>query len=167
MDNDARANEDVRKLGELIDGIEVAMLTTRDADGRLFSRPLQTRRVEFDGDLIFFTTANSPKIEQVERDPRVNLTYANPDSQTYVSITGTAFVVRDRAEIESLWSAADRAFFEGKDDPNLVLLKVRVEAAEYWDSPGNPIGRAFSFAAAVVTGSPQSMGENRKMDLRH
>src|SRR5688500_14195589 len=98
MDNDARANEDVRKLGELIDGIEVAMLTTRDADGRLFSRPLQTRRVADvpsnggDVDLTFFTTANSPKIEQIERDPRVNLTYANPDSHTYVSITGTASV---------------------------------------------------------------------------
>lgn len=167
MDNDARANEDVRKLGELIDGIEVAMLTTRDADGRLFSRPLQTRRVEFDGDLVFFTTADSPKIEQIERDPRVNLTYANPSRHAYVSITGTATAVRDRAEIESLWSVVDRAFFSGPDDPNLVLLKVRVEAAEYWDSPGNPIGRAFSFAAAVVTGSPKTMGENKKIDLRH
>ena len=78
MEIEDQANADLRKLGELLEGIEVAMLTTRAADGSMVSRPLQTLALDANGELVFFTAADSGKIDELEADPEVNLAYAHP-----------------------------------------------------------------------------------------
>lgn len=134
-DNQAARSEGVRKLGEMIKDIEFAMLTTVDEDGTLRSRPMATQQAEFDGDLWFFTRASAPKVDEVEHDHRVNLSYSKPEDQRYISVSGTARMMRDRAKIKELWSPALKAWFpKGVDDPDIALLKVSVERAEYWDS---------------------------------
>lgn len=159
--------EHVRELGELIRDVRIAMLTTTTREGRLVSRPLATQDVEFDGDLWFATGADSGKLEEIEANPRVNVAYANPTKNSYVSVSGTAFIVHDRARIDELWSPAMKVYFpEGKDDPNLRLIRVRAETAEYWDGPGSAVGKAFYLVSAAVTGDAGTMSENERIDLR-
>lgn len=167
MDNKTGRNESVKKLGELIKEIEFAMLTTAEADGTLRSRPMATQQVEFDGDIYFFTRASSPKVGEVEREHHVNVSYAKPDAQRYVSVSGRANLSRDRAKIEELWSPMLKAWFpEGLDDPDLALLKVSVESAEYWDSPSSKVVQLVGFVKAVVTGESDKPGENEKLNLK-
>lgn len=167
MKNDAEQTEGLRTLSGLIEGIEVAMLTTRTADGGLVSRPLQTLKMDAGGDLYFFTAADSGKVDELLAHPDVNLGYANPSKQRYVSVRGHATIERDRARIEELWSPAAKAYFpQGKDDPNLVVLRVRVDSAEYWDSPSTFVGRALGFARAVAGEGPSAMGEHGHVDRR-
>lgn len=167
MDNEADRNENVRKLGEMIKGIEFAMLTTTEADGLLRSRPMATQQVDFDGDLYFFTQASSPKVDEVEHEHNVNVSYAKPDDQRYVSVSGKARLVRDRAKIEELWNPALKAWFpKGLDDPELALLKVNVEQAEYWDGPSSAVVYIVGLAKAMVTGQPYHPGDNEKLDLK-
>jgi general stress protein 26 len=148
-----QSNSDVQKLGELVKGIRVAMLTTVDSEGCLHSRPMATQDAEFDGTLWFFTEADSLKIHELERDRHVNLSYANPDDSKYVSVSGTAAIVRDHAKVKELWSPIYKAWFpKGVDDPNIALLRVAVNKAEYWDSPSSAVVRLIGFAKAVVTG---------------
>jgi general stress protein 26 len=148
-----QSNSDVQKLGELIKGIRVAMLTTVDSEGCLHSRPMATQDAEFDGTLWFFTEADSLKIHELERDRHVNLSYANPGDSKYVSVSGTAAVVRDHARVKELWSPFYKAWFpKGVDDPNIALLRVAVDKAEYWDSPSSAVVRLIGFAKAVATG---------------
>jgi general stress protein 26 len=136
--------ESIAKLNELIKDIEIAMLTTYDQDGSLHSRPMATQKVEFDGLLWFFTRASSHKVQEIEREHHVNLAYSAPDKQRYVSVSGMARLVKDRPKMEELWNPVYKAWFpDGLDDPDLALLKVSVEHAEYWDSPS-------SFAAQVI-----------------
>ena len=157
----------IKKLAEMIKDIDFAMLTTVAEDGSLHSRPMSTQRAEFDGDLWFFTRASAPKVGEIEGEHRVNVSYAKPEDQRYVSVSGRAVVVRDRAKIEELWSPALKAWFpEGPDDPDLALLKVSVERAEYWDSPGSALAHALSFVKAIVTGAPANPGENEKIELK-
>lgn len=159
--------EHIRKLAELIRGVDIAMLTTRKADGNLVSRPLGTQEVEFDGDLWFATGADSEKVAEILADPRVNVAYASKGHNTYVSVAGTADIVRDRAKIEELWSPAMKIFFpEGKDDPNLVLIRVRAESAEYWDGPGSIFGKALYLVLTAVTDNPATMADHRTMQLK-
>jgi general stress protein 26 len=106
---DTRA-EHIAQLAELIKDVEVAMFTTTGVDGRLYSRPLATQQVAFDGDLWFVITGDSPKVAEIALDPRVNVAYASPSKNTYVSVAG-ARVVDDRAKIEELWSPAMKLFF--------------------------------------------------------
>ncbi|HYN84850.1 MAG TPA: pyridoxamine 5'-phosphate oxidase family protein [Pyrinomonadaceae bacterium] len=157
----------VKKLGELIRDVEFAMLTTVEEDGHLRSRPMQTQRADFDGTLWFFTHAREPKVEDVERDPHVCVAYAKPEANRYVSVSGTAGVVRDRAKIEELWNPALKAWFpEGLDDPNIALIRVAVERAEYWDAPSSTFVQVAGFIKAVATGEEYRPGENEKLNLK-
>ena len=94
---DTRA-EHIAQLAELIKDVEVAMFTTTGVDGRLYSRPLATQQVTFDGDLWFVITADSPKVAEIALDPHVNVAYASPSKNTYVSVAGRARIVDDRAK---------------------------------------------------------------------
>lgn len=166
MDDKAGRDEQIRKLGEMIKEIEFAMLTTVDEDGSLRSRPMATQRAEFDGNLYFFTHASAPKVDEIEREHHVNLSYAKPEDQRYVSISGRAQVIRDRQKIEELWTPELRAWFpEGKDDPDIALLKVTVEKAEYWDSTSSTMAHILGFAKAVATGTTYQPGENEEINL--
>nr|MBA2736564.1 pyridoxamine 5'-phosphate oxidase family protein [Pyrinomonadaceae bacterium] len=132
----------------------------------LRSRPMQTQEFDFDGDLWFFTSSKTHKTDEIEKDRRVNVSYAAPDSNTYVSVSGTAEIEKDRAKIEELWNPIYKAWFpEGLEDPNLILLKVTVEQAEYWDSPSSTIVQIAGFVKALVTGERADGGEHEKISL--
>jgi general stress protein 26 len=124
--------QNVKKLAGLIKGVKVAMLTTRCPDGSLRSRPMLTQEADFDGTLWFFTRAQAPKVGEVERHEQVNVSYAAPEDERYVSVSGTARLVRDPRKIKELWNPAYKAWFpQGLDDPELALLRVEAERAEY------------------------------------
>lgn len=161
MENEAKGNAGLAKLGDLIEGIEVAMLTTQTGDGSMVSRPLQTLEYDGSGDLVFFTGADSHKAGELRAHPDVNVAYAHPSKQTYVSVRGRASLERDRASIEKLWSAPMQIYFpQGKEDPNLMVLRIRVHDAMYWESSSNFIGRAIDLVRAAITNDPSKMGEH-------
>ncbi len=158
----------LQKLGELIKDVKIAMLTTVDQDGTLRSRPMATQKTEFDGKLWFFTRASSPKVQEVEQTHNVNLSYAAPDSNTYVSVTGTATLVRDQAKAKELWNPILKAWFpKGLEDPDLALMHVQVEKAEFWDSPSSTMVQIAGFVKALATGKAYqaSPGEHEKITL--
>jgi general stress protein 26 len=164
----AQTREDrLQKIRELIKDIDFCMLTTVDQSGDLHSRPMSSNGdVDQNGDIWFFTNASSHKVTEIEKLPRVNASFADPDNQRYVSISGTAQLSRDKAKIDELWRPEFKIWFpEGKDDPEIALLRVSLEKAEYWDSPSSTIGYALSFASSLVTGKQPDLGENKKVEL--
>ncbi|HRH45105.1 MAG TPA: pyridoxamine 5'-phosphate oxidase family protein [Pyrinomonadaceae bacterium] len=157
--------ESISKLKELIEGIDFAMLTTLKGN-RMHSRPMSTQKFEFDGDLWFFTSDQTAKVEEIEKDNRVNVSYSQPDENTYVSVSGTASLVKDRAKIEELWNPIYKAWFpKGLDDPSLALLKVTIEEAEYWDAPNSTFVQIYGFVKALVTGQEAGGGDHGKVKL--
>ena len=163
MDNNTDNN---KKLRDLIKDIRFAMLTTLEEDGTLKSRPMATQEVEFDGDLWFFTYGAAPKVDEIEHNQHVNVSYSEPKDQKYVSVSGTAQLVRDRQKIEELWNPLFKAWFpKGLDEPDLALLKVSVDKAEYWDSPSSTVVRLVGFAKAIITGEQiGNPGDNQKIE---
>lgn len=165
--NDTREDK-LEKLGELIRDVRVAMLTTVQDDGTLRSRPMAVQGNGFeDGSIWFFTGADSPKALEIRKDAHVNVSFAEPDDQRFVSIMGRGELVRDRATMERLWSAVLKAWFpKGLDDPELALIRVRVEGAEYWESPSSGVVHLIGLAKAALTGEPlRKPGVNGKVDL--
>jgi general stress protein 26 len=162
----AAGREQVEKLAELIKDIGYAMLTTVLPDGTLRSRPMATQKAPFDGTLWFFTDADSAKVHEVEGDGHVNVAYADPSHNRWVSVAGTARVVRDKAKVKELWTPPLKAWFpKGPDDPNIALLRVDVSGAEYWDAPSSKMVQLVGFVKAAVTGKRYEPGENEKIDL--
>lgn len=167
MAHDENHSKGVAKLGDLIKDIRFAMLTTADDQGHLRSRPMTTQHREFDGDLWFFTGRSTPKVGDISHDQKVNVSYAAPDDDRYVSISGIAQIVEDREKMKEFWNPAYKVWFpDGVEDPDLVLVKVEVEEAEYWDAPSNAMVKLFGFVKALATGGEYDQGENARIDLK-
>ena len=160
-------DDEVQKIAELMKGIKFAMLTTLEDDGSLHSRPMTTQEVEFDGDLWFFTKADAPKVWEANHHRQVNVSFSDPGRSKFISVSGTAALVRDRKKMEELWRAPYKIFFpEGLEDPEIGLLKISVQKAEYWDSSPTAVGRAFNFAKAFLTHDVSKLGTHAKVDVK-
>ena len=163
-----KGSTEFEKLREMLKDIDFCMLTTVDENNDLHSRPMSLNgEIDDNGNLWFFTSAESLKVSEVERTPRCNASFAKPDDSRYVSISGTAEIVRDRKKIEELWKPELKIWFpQGTDEPDLALLRVAIEKAEYWDSPGGKVAQVVSFVSALIKGESADWGENQKLELK-
>jgi len=159
-------SETLAKIRELTKQIDFCMLTT-EVDGKLRSRPMSTNgEVEFDGDLWFFTYGKSHKVEEIEGEPHVNASFSDTKSHVYISMSGTAKLVRDREKIKELWRPSLKLWFpKGVDEPDIALIKVHVDFVEYWDNSKNWLAQTFEMTKALVTGTQPDLGENKKLAL--
>ena len=139
-------------LYELLSGFSTAMLVSHEGQTGLHARPMAIAELKRDAEAYFATDRRSPKIAEISRDPNVLITFQS--SSEYASLSGRAFVVTDRAVIDRLWSEAWRVWFpDGKDDPNLVLLKVEPTSGEFWDNSGlEGLKYVFEGLKAVLKG---------------
>jgi general stress protein 26 len=157
--------DELRQIQELIKGIKVAMLTS--FDGRILrSRPMVAAQSAFTGELFFFARSSSPKMAELDHNDQVNVSYADPGHQNYVSLSGAASITRDRSLIEAHWSEAMRTWFpKGNADPDIAVIKVSVSQAEYWDAPSSTMVYLYGYAKAVATGHAPHPGENEKLSI--
>ncbi len=152
-----------QRVAELIKDFRFAMLTTRNAEDRLVAHPLTVQESEFDGDLWFLVSTNATFVVDIDADDRVGVSLSSKDS--WVSLSGRAQLVEDRAKIHELWNPVVEAWFtNGPDDPDVGLLKFTAETAEYWDSPGGRLASLFSFVKSKITDEPYD-AENETVRL--
>lgn len=146
--------DDIQHFGKLIKKTRFAMMTTlSEVDGSLVSRPMSLQEAEFDGILWFFTRKSSALVKQIESNSKVNLAFSNIDNNSYVSASGHGEMLVDHQKAKELWNPFLKAWFpEGLVDPELCLIKVAVESAEYWESASAPIVKLVGFAKAILTG---------------
>ena len=167
MATESASDTDREKVWTLIKDIRIALLVTGDRDGRLHGRPMAAMNKDFDGDLWFASRDNAPKLDEIADNTHVLLAYSEPKDQNYVSVSGTARIVRDPATVKSLWSEPMRVWFpKGPDDPEIALIRVTVDSAEYWDAPSSAFVYAFGYAKARLTGEPpKDVGKNKVVNF--
>lgn len=156
--------EETAEVATLVKSSKIALVTTVTEDGALVSRPLATQEVEFDGDLWFFTQDPSPKVTEIKANPNVNASFES--KKGYLSVSGTAEVVHDRAKIDELWSKSVEAWFpDGKDDSGVALIKIAAQTAEFWATNEPQPVVLFKVAKAAATGGTPDIGENKTVEL--
>lgn len=130
---------DIRKVAEMMRDLDFCMLTTRAMDGRLHARPMSNNgEVEFDGDVWFFSGADTRKVAEIEAEPRVALTFADAERFRFISMSGEARIVRDADRKRTLWLEELRRWFpDGPDSEDLVLIKVTPGVVAYWGGEGD------------------------------
>ena len=149
-------------LSDRIGSMRFAMFTTRDQNGHLVSQPMTNQQVDGEGGLWFYTRSTTELWDNIAHEPEVNVSFADPDNSTWVSISGRSERVVDRARIHELWNAMVQAWFpSGPEDEHVVLVRVLPHAAEYWDANDSKMVRMFAMAKAAVTGTqPDVDGEH-------
>lgn len=122
-------------LRDLLHDFGTAMLVTHANDGSLRARPMAVADVESDGDLWFVTDRSSGKMDEIAADAHVNVTMQGGGK--FVSLSGRAAAVDDRRKVAEVWNEEMKVWFPGgKDDPNLVLLRVDASEGEFWNNSG-------------------------------
>lgn len=149
-----------KKIGGLVKGIHIAMMTTLTGDGKMSSRPMAVQDAPFEGTLWFLTRAGSEKVGELSRDHDVMLTFAEPKDSKYIALKGTGSVSRNPAKVKELWNPMYKAWFpKGEDDPEIAVLRVDVEEGDYWEASGSKVVMLAKYAVAAATGGKVPLGE--------
>ena len=161
-DDEIASPEEQEELWAKAQKTRFAMVTTRNADGMLSSRPMTLQGVDDDGTMWFFSASDTQLGDDIRRDPSLNVAFANTNDDFYLAAAGTGHFVDDREKIESLWGVMASAWFDGPSDPNLWLLRVDPERVDYRKSgAGKIIQMAAMVKAAMTNTRPgKSVGEH-------
>lgn len=144
--------EALARVKELVEDIDFTMLTTVDDDGHLVSRPMSTRQMDDAGDIWFFTSEDTEKVDEARAHRDVGLSYCDAKGMRYVSVAGVASVVHDAAKMDELYTASLDIWFEnGLDTPGIVLLKVTPTVTEFWEPAKGKIAMAAGMLRSLVT----------------
>ena len=153
------------KLLNLIEQQKTAMLTTKQNDGLLKSRPMGISEINEDGSIWFFSNENSCKANEIEEHPQVNLSITDSKEQVYVSISGKASIHHDQKKMKELMSPMVKAWFpDGTADPSISLIKVKMEKAAYWTNENNKVRQLFELGKALVKGEKANLGQHESID---
>ncbi len=163
-----------KKLDELIDDIDIALMTTVRPDGMLVTRPMATQDHNHLGDLWFVTNIETHKVDEIEANPNVSIGYLNPKTMEWVSVSGTATISQDRAKIRELHERDWKAWFEdeggkrdgGPDDPRLALIIVDAHTVTYMKAKHSRPRTLFEIARGVVTGDQPDIGREERLSER-
>jgi general stress protein 26 len=152
-----------RRAVEIAQDSRFCMVTSTASDGALHARPMTPQQVTDDLEAWFFISRTSEQAADIAVRPGVNLSFDG--SSDWLSVAGTATLVDDRQLVEEMWNPVVEAWFpDGPHDPDLTLLRVDAESAEYWKAPGGRVASLLSFVKAKATGEPLR-GESGATDL--
>jgi general stress protein 26 len=174
LDNEAPLEKKLEDLYKLIDGMEVALMTTRRPDGYLVSRPMQTQQRTSGTDLWFMANLESHKLEELATDPHVNLAYYRDRTREWVSVSGTAIISRDKRLIHELYERDWRAWLGdeggardgGPDDPRIALILVEAHSVTYLKKDRPMPVVLFNIVKGMVTGEQPKTGDLRELTER-
>lgn len=171
MTGNAPTDKKISELYGLIEEMEIAMMTTEQADGRLVTRPMATQTQAGIGDLYFVTDIGSQKVGDLRQNPKINLGYLNTSNYEWVSVSGTATISQDRAKIKELYQPDWKAWFGdeggakdgGPDDPRLALIIVDADSVRYLKAKHSKPVALFQIAKGMVTGDTPDLGREESM----
>lgn len=156
----------IEQLRKMIKDVKYALLTTAATDGSLHSRPLTTLDWDFDGVAWFLVPRDSRLVSELTRSPDVNLAYASPEEDTFISLAGRAQVQQNPARARELWNRWAEMFFpDGPESPEVGVLRVEIRSAEYWTGPNDLIEKVTGAAKALVEKDPSGLGHHARIEF--
>lgn len=156
----------MEQFEELVSKFRFAMMTTAAADGHMHARPMATQIPQPDSRVWFVTSMDTGKVEDLEKDPRVNLAYFRETDMAWVSVSGRVRLQRDKQRIAELWQEDWKIYFpEGPEQADLVLLHVSPEHVTYWQQETGRIGTMVMMAKAYVTGTEPDFSPVRTLEV--
>ena len=153
------------KIKDIAKDVDFCMLVTNMDKKPLSAIPMSTKDVDDHGAVWFLSNADSEHNRNIEKDKDVQLLYSGTSEMEFLSIYGEAFIETNRDVIHELYSKADNAWFDGKDDPNITAIRVNPKEAYYWDNDKSKMTTLFKLGMAAVSGNKQDIGEKGKLNL--
>lgn len=158
--------EGVEKLQELVKKARVCMFCTKVNDMPFETRPMSMQDVDDEGNIWFFSGESSNKNLQIEEENHVQLVYSNKGDYEFLTVYGTAEIIKDKAKAEELWEPIVKAWFkDGVDDPDLTIIKVIPKDVYYWDTQHGRVTSMVKIAIATMTNKVMDDGVEGKLKV--
>lgn len=146
---DLQGKEAIEKIHEIAEATNTCMFCTHLGSVPFAARPMAVQQVDDEGRVWFLSNHSSNKDQDIKAQGQAQLIFAHPDKYEFLSLYGTAESFYDREKIEALWSPLAKAWFpEGKDDPNLSVIKFSAIEGHYWDTQS---GKLVSLLKIVIS----------------
>lgn len=164
--------DELKTFYEMVESIEIAMMTTRRPDGHLESRAMATQKPAAGADIWFVTLESTGKLRDIEHDPHVNLSFYKDRTREWISVSGLAKLSRDRQKIHELYAPDWKMWFPEEDDPRhgtpddprMVLIGVDVHAAVFLEMTKPQPVVLYELAKGWLTGSEPDLGDMHRLD---
>lgn len=161
--------DSIAQLREQLKSIRFGMLTSLGDEGDLYSRPMTQQELDDQGSLWFFTSDDQLLVHQLSVNPQANITFSEPARELYISLSGEASLLKDRARAQQLWNPAVAAWYpQGVDDPHLTLIRFDISLAETWDVHTNEMQQLFSGpeqAGAALNAGQNELGQHHRLSF--
>ena len=166
MEKNLDNKEALKKFKNLVEEINTCMFITNTSAEHEHTRPMATIETEDDGTLWFYTDVRSIKVEEVNKEHTVHLTYAHPGKSSYMDVWGSAEIITDRQQVVDKWSPIVKAWFpDGVTDPNLALLTVQPYEAYYWEAESGKMVQFLKMTASIITGKRLAEGAEGSLKI--
>lgn len=143
----------IEKLKELSESARICMFCTELEKLPIASRPMSLQETDKEGNLWFISGDNSNKNFEIKEDNKVQLFFMNNSNSEYLSVFGKAFIYKDKTTIEEKWSPLANAWFDGKEDPNVSIIRVTPDETYYWDTKAGKLVTMISYVGAAISGT--------------
>lgn len=159
--------EAITKLQELVNKIDIGMLCTYPGNNEYFHAvPMSRQEVDDDGNIWYLFSAESETYKNLQGDNKISVLFSHVGDYNFLSINGIAEISKDKERIEKYWNKFVEAWFEkGKEDPNIRILKVKVEDAHYWDNKTSKLATIFKVAASAISGQKMDIGREGELNI--
>ena len=157
--------EAIETLKKLSESARICMFCTDLDTIPNASRPMSLKETDDEGNLWFLSSDQSHKNFEIKEDNRVQLYFMNNSDSEYLSILGKAFIYQDKNTIEDKWTPMANAWFDGKDDPNVSVIRVTPEETYYWEPKVGKFVSMLNFATAAITGQKTDNEDGREGNL--
>ncbi|MAP53334.1 pyridoxamine 5'-phosphate oxidase family protein [Altibacter sp.] len=158
-------DEAKKKLRSMVEDVSIAMMVTNLGKRPLAAIPMDTKKVDEDGNIWFLSGMDSDHNAHILRDSAVQLLYSGPGEMKFLSVYGEAQIITNSEAIEDIYDSADNAYLNGPEDSNTTAIKFVPQEAAYWDTDENKLVVLFKMAKAALTGANQDIGVSGKMKL--
>lgn len=156
----------LEKMTELAEDAKLCMFITGMGHVPFHARPMALQEVDEDGTCWFFSAADSRKNADIKDDHRVQLAFLNRSKSEFMTLYGTAEIVRDVKKAKELWNVFLTTWFDGADDPNLTMIRFKPEQGHYWDTKSNKMVQSISIAIGAIRGKMTDHGVEGEMTIR-
>lgn len=161
-------NEGIEKIKTIAEKAQICLFCTKIETGQPFStRPMSAQKVDDIGNIWFLSDKDSSKNMEIKDDDHVQLLFSGSSHSDFLSVYGKATILYDRQKIKELYEPIVKAWFqEGKDDPNISVIKVEPIEGYYWDTKHGKLVSLAKIVVSMVSGKTMDDGIEGEIKLK-
>lgn len=160
-----QGTEALKKIKEIVGHVRTCQMLTALDKRPMACRPMGVQNIDDLGRMRFLSHKNSNKNQEIGSSSEMQLVFINDSDNEYLSLYGEAEIYRDQKEIDEMYNQFANNWFEGKEDPNITIIRFSPREGRYCDTKHGKIIQWAGMIVGAITGKNASDGIEGKISV--